>query len=340
MNLEIKRNEVIKFLRKYNLDSKDYKTRVVLAAPAYGNKNELRVYMNGGNVGKIALNKKGITTGISKKYSNKYNGIAPEAVYILEKNSRYSESDRLDSLIDLNYLKYAQEATTTYSVKSANDSDRERAIETLIMDYRNQKYGNAAIDMEIQYSVKDHFGWTRNKQDGHVYPSTMKYRKHEWFNEEFFCDSDDTKSPRVDLMVLNDAGIGFVELKVDNENCENLSSHIRHMNYILSHPDVFISDADRRLSVLTEYHLIEPEMLTNQEKWIRNHQIWCGLMFVGTADKLDGAKRMIKKELSNIQNIKCCFVDISAVRERRLNMKSDIFISKETFISSEYLGER
>ncbi len=341
MDIDKKRKEVIDYLRNYNSESNDYKTKVVLAAPAYGNQNEIRVYMNGGNVGKIAINEHGVTTGIdSKGYSNKHKGNVPDVVHILEKDSGASESKRLDALISKEYLKYAQEATTTYSVKSDNDSDTERTIETLIMDFKNQRYGNAAIDMEMQYSVKNHFGWTRYKQAGCVYLSSMEYKGKTWYNEELFPESTETKSPRVDLMVLNDAGIGFVELKVDNENCDNLSSHISHMNYILSHKDVFIKDVNRRLSVLKDYKLLEKEMEPNIDKWDKTHQIWCGIMFVGRDDKLVEAKQIIKKELRDTHNIKCCFINTNVVKEGKLNLRSDIFVRKEIFVSSDYHGER
>jgi len=342
MNLDEKRRKVIDFLRHYNHENDDYKKWVVLAAPARDKPNKIRVYMNGGDVGKIAINEDGVTIGInSKKYSNKYKGKVPEVVHILEEKSKSIEANRLDALINAEYLKYAEDATIAYSANS-NAADKERTIETLIMDYRNQKCGNAAIDMEMQYSVED-LGWVKEKQkqSGHVYPINMKYKGCEWYNEEPFNDltKAETKSPRVDLMVLNDYGIGFVELKVDNKSCKNLSSHIVHMNYIMSHQDVFIKDVDRRLSVLKEYELLEPEMNNNIEKWKDNPQIWCGILFVGKADKLDGAKQMIKKQ-SNVQNIRFCFVDTSVVMERRLNMSSEVFVSKETFISSSYHGEK
>ena len=311
-----------------------------MTAPAYGNPNEIRVYMNVGNVGKIAINEKSVTTGIkSKQYSNRHKGNVPDIVHVLERDSEYSESDRLDALIDIEYLKYAQEATTTYSVKSNNNSDKERSIETLIMDYRNQRFGNAAIDMEMQYSAKDHFGWTRHKKQGREYLSSMEYRNHTWYNEDYFPDSAETKSPRIDLMILNDEGIGFVELKVDNENCENLSSHIDHMNYILSHQEVFIEDVIRRLSALKEFDLLEEEMQPNIDKWEKNHQIWCGILFVGNEDKLVEAKRMINKELNDNQSIMCRFVGTEVVKESKLDMRSDIFVDKATFVSSDYYGE-
>ena len=139
-----------------------------------------------------------------------------------------------------------QKQDKAYSDK-VNDDDTERTIETLIMDFHNQKCGNAAIDMELQYSIEDHFGWTKIKCPGQNYKSKMVYKNKTWYNEACFDNSKDTKSPRIDLMVLNEDGIGFVELKVDNANCENLGNHIRHMNYILSHKDTFIQDAERRI---------------------------------------------------------------------------------------------
>ena len=53
--LELLRKKTISFLRNYGRDSNDYKGWVVLCAPAYGARNLLRVYMNGGNIGKIAI---------------------------------------------------------------------------------------------------------------------------------------------------------------------------------------------------------------------------------------------------------------------------------------------
>lgn len=340
MKLEEKRKEVIKFLRNYNHDSDDYKKWIVLAAPARSAQGKLRAYMNGGNVGKIALKEGGLTTGIkSKDYSHKCKVKVPEVVNGLDKNSGEGEWKRLEALTNSEYLEYVQEATATYSVKSDKKTDTERTIETLIMDFRNQQlFGNAAIDMEMQYSVKD-FGWTKEKLADHEYRSTMIHRKHEWYNEEVFPDSGETIVPRVDLMVLNDNGIGFVELKVDNENCQNLSSHISHMNYILSHQDVFIKDANRRLSVLKEYELLEPEMNPNIEKWEKDQQIWCGILFVGEKEaKINDAKELVKKE-TDTQSIKFCFADTSVVKGRRLNMRSEAFVSDEEFLSSSYQGE-
>ena len=337
--LELLRKKTISFLRNYGRDSNDYKDWVVLCAPAHGAHNLLRVYMNGGNIGKIAISDKAITTGIrSSDYAHKHKGKIPNIVAILEKDSKSSEEERLGALKDPNYLKYAKEATKAYSAK-VNDNDTERTIETLIMDFHNQKCGNAAIDMELQYSIKDHFGWTKIKCSGQNYKSKMVHRNKTWYNEACFDNSKDTKSPRIDLMVLNEDGIGFVELKVDNANCENLGNHIRHMNYILSHKDTFIQDAERRIGVLKKYGLLEKEMQNNLSSWEKKHNIWCGILFVGSSEHLSGAKVMIKEHLDKVKdNIKCAFVDHNVIKGGKLNLSKENFVSGDAFVEPKYMG--
>ena len=171
--LELLRKKTISYLRNYGRNSNDYKGWVVLCAPAHGADNLLRVYMNGGNIGKIAISDKARTTGISSsEYANKYKGEIPDIVAILKEDSKCSEEQRLEALIDTNYLNYAKEATKKYSNK-ANHKDTERTTETLIMDYHNQESGNAAIDMELQYSIK-HFGWTKTKRPGQNYKPSRR----------------------------------------------------------------------------------------------------------------------------------------------------------------------
>ena len=65
--MEDKLLKTIKYLREYGSSENDYKSRIVLAAPAYGAQNLLRAYMNGGNIGKIALDNSEKTTGIKSK---------------------------------------------------------------------------------------------------------------------------------------------------------------------------------------------------------------------------------------------------------------------------------
>ena len=332
--------QVIKYLREYGITENDYKSRIVLAAPAYGAKNLLRVYMNGGSIGKIALDESEKTTGIkSNSYAHKHKGNIPDIVEMLDPESETDEETRLSAIISDEYLRYAKEATTTYSVKKDDTSDTERTVETMIMDFRNQKSGNAAIDMEMQYSARDHFGWTREKKEGHVYISEMEYKNKIWYNEGLFDDSADTKSPRVDIMILNDDGVGFVELKVDNKNCNNLRSHINHMNYILSHTDVFRADAERRISVLQKYGLLEEEMLPNLKKWNENKRIWCGILFVGNEGHLSEAKQIMAGFNDIIgEDIRCSFIGTDVVKEKKLNLASDSFVTGKVFQSEEYHG--
>lgn len=338
-NLESLRKKTISILRNYGHDSMDYKGWVVLCAPAHGAPDFLRVYMNGGNIGKIAINDKKKTTGIHyEAYAHKHKGKIPDIVATLSKDCKSSEEQRLQTLTDEEYLQYVKHATIAYSRKKDN-SDTERTIETLIMDYRNQKCGNAAIDMELQYSIEEHFGWTKTKRTGCDYKSEMIYRKKTWYNEFYFDNPSDTKSSRIDLMVLNEEGIGFVELKVNNVNCENLGNHISHLNYILSHKGGFISDARRRVDVLDNYGLLEKEMGKNLEYWKEKHNIWCGILFVGGVEHLLEAKDMIKMQLNNINTeIKCAFVNNKVIRKGKLNLSKEIFVPAVSFVQSSYKG--
>ena len=167
----------------------------------------------------------------------------------------------------------------------------------------------------------------------------MVYRNKTWYNEACFDNSKDTKKPRIDLMVLNEDGIGFVELKVDNANCENLGNHIRHMNYILSHKDTFIKDAERRIGVLKKYGLLEKEMQNNLSNWEKKHNIWCGILFVGNSEHLSGAKDMIKEHLDKVKdNIKCAFVDHNVIKGGKLNLSKENFVSGDAFVEPKYMG--
>ena len=332
--------QTIKYLREYGIFENDPKARIVLAAPAHGDKNRLRVYMNGGDIGKIVLEGRKKTIGIdSEEYGNEYKGIIPDSVKVLGEKSGADEDARLDAIVKDEYLKYAQAATTTYAYKSNEKSDKERSVESMIMDFRHQKSGNAAIDMELQYATDDHMGWTKTKQEGHVYISEMKYKGSTWYNEWFFENSKDTKSPRIDLMILNDEGIGLVELKVDNENCGNLRSHINHMKYILAHADVFVKDAERRINVLEKYELLEKEILPNLNKWREHKKIWCGILFVGNEEHLSGAKQKLKEFQDSMGgDIRCSFIGTDIVKSGKLNLASTSFVTVTEFQSKEYNG--
>nr|MCR5452256.1 hypothetical protein [Lachnospiraceae bacterium] len=86
--------------------------------------------------------------------------------------------------------------------------------------------------------------------------------------------------------------------------------------------------------------LFDREGADNTETWENSHQIWCGILFVGNEDKLDEAKKMINIELNDNQSIRCCFVETRVVKEGKLDMRSDVFVNKATFVSPDYSGER
>ena len=333
----------IKKLRAYGIEDEN-QNKIVLAAPAYGTapkfepQHYLRAYMCGGDVGKIALDGSVMTIGIKcEQYAHKYKGIIPEEARILDPSSSATETSRLKAIVSDKYLKYAVAATAAYSLKSDENSEKERLVETMIMDYRYQHSGSAAVDMEMQYSGRDHMGWTRDRKPGCHYVVEREHLGKTWYNEYEFAP-DDTFSPRVDLMVL-DEGIGFVELKVDNENCENLESHINHMRYILTHKDIFAADAERRLDVLNRCGLLENEMLYNLEKWRVTNDIWCGILFVGQQGQVEESKEMIKTYKTQMGNdIKCAFVGLDVIKAHRLKLDSKVFLTTDMFMAEYYKG--
>lgn len=317
--------------RLHELSISSDKDGLVIAAPSYNHKNLLRVYMNGGNVGRIALTARNTTTGISADYRTKYKGHEPEEVKILNKDYDADETKRLKALISKPYLDYCREATGAYSSKSGRNKDRERTIETRIMNPINQKSGSAAIDMEMAYSAVDHFGWTTKEIPG---CAPVHFNKAYRYNNTLSYTEGITVRPRVDLMVLNDQGVGFVELKVDNESCDNLDGHVEHMNYILDHPDKFIEDADRRINVLSKYGLLDEALDGNLEVWRKEKNIWCGILFVGEEkEHRPGAVELVKNlDPTKLGDIKFSFIDRKFIDAKKIDLSSESFKSVGAFI--------
>ena len=111
------------------------------------------------------------------------------------------------------------------------------------------------------------------------------------------------------------------------------------MNYILSHKDTFIQDAERRIGVLKKYGLLEKEMQNNLSNWEKNHNIWCGILFVGSSEHLPEAKSMINDQLDKGNDrIKCAFVGHSVIKNGKLNLSKENFVSVDAFVKPTYTG--
>ena len=129
-----------------------------------------------------------------------------------------------------------------------------------------------------------------------------------------------TRSPRFDLVVYSseDKSIGIVELKVDNENCQNLLGHYEHMCHIASKKE-FVNEMIRRTEILKKYKVIDTDISIASDK-----KVWFGYLFVG-GDEND-SRNKIKKELGSIKDISsdCKFLyvkDVASLKKTGLIYK-------------------
>lgn len=79
-----------------------------------------------------------------------------------------------------------------------------------------------------------------------------KFSKKKKGNQEI------TKRPRFDIITFSKEGIGIIELKVDNENCDNILSHYCHMKHILNNKESktkFVDEIYRRIEYLKEFEI-------------------------------------------------------------------------------------
>ena len=279
--------EVIRVLLNY--ESNGTKP-IVVTGPDFTQKNKLRVYLNGGLIGKISVGK-GKNDLLSSDYKNYANGYADD---LKPKKGK----DTLDTLVSTEYLNAAAFATNNRFMKSNSNSEaeKERNIETqIVTKYMYHPRSNwRVIDMEVQCPKK----WL---DDAKLSPKT-------------------TRSPRFDLVVYSseDKSIGIVELKVDNENCQNLLGHYEHMCHIASKKE-FVNEMIRRTEILKKYKVIDTDISIASDK-----KVWFGYLFVG-GDEND-SRNKIKKELGSIKDISsdCKFLyvkDVASLKKTGLIYK-------------------
>ena len=99
-----------------------------------------------------------------------------------------------------------------------------------------------------------------------------------WFDGNHFGPKT-TKQPRFDIVVLNSDGVGIVELKVNNDNTDNMVSHYEHMEFLLTQKTAqgnFLKEINRRVTILCDNKLVNEEI-----KEFPLDRLWCGFLFVG-----------------------------------------------------------
>lgn len=234
---------------------------VIVVGPDFKDKNKLRVYADGGRIGKIYVGKRNdgkhelISSGYFSHYEKSKNKMDSEENLgkIVTESTNHLET--LKSDIYITQAKIAINKKNGDEERTNDSEPSERHVETSIVKKFMNKDNNknwSVIDMEVEFP-KDFF-------KGHN-----------------FSDGT-TRQPRFDIVVVNNKGIGFLELKVNNKNVDNLESHYEHMLFLLQNPKKFLNEIQRRMRVIKPYNLISESALNAS---LKAKSLWCGFLFVG-----------------------------------------------------------
>lgn len=238
-----------------------------------GGENKLRVYAYGGLAGSIGIGKAGSSL-CNRDYLQKYKGefdidekkqIATWIKTSRSKNKEITGDWVCDVLGSQEYLKIVLKALKTKFSKN-NGSDKERNIQMEILSHRNSnRRGWNIIDVETGITKQ----WV--KKDNSMIETVKK----------------------PDFIVYNNIRreFGIIELKVDNENTENLGEHYTMFHAIYNDPAYFIEELSRRANIMSTYGLADNETYSDSKK------IWFGFLFIGKG--IVGAQNCIKKHLLN-----------------------------------------
>ena len=258
-------NEAIKKLQK--------DPDIIITGPDCSDINKLRVYANGGLIGKIYIGNRsdGSTELISKGYYNKSTKDGDK--FILEKIVE-KQKDPLEILVDDEYIHACKQAVENRFGKKKNDSsvqgEKERHVQTRIVKrFMSQIKDWCTVDMEMECPER-------------------------WVIGNNFS-ANTTKQPRFDMIVLNHDGVGIIELKVNNDNIENLESHYEHMEFFLTNAatqQCFLDEINRRVDILVNNGLLDGSAMD-----FPRDRLWCGFLFVG--GELSDTKKEVVNRLSN-----------------------------------------
>ncbi len=239
---------------------------VTIVGPDYSDKNKLRVYADGARIGKIYVGTKSngkhelISDGYFKHYDASKEHKKGNILETVVKNSR----DNLKTMTKSDYINKAKIAIRQ-KFGDVEGVPSERSVETsIVKEFMNNANVNdwAVIDMEVAFPI-------------------------ERFGGNSFSEKT-TQQPRFDIVVVNNSGIGFLELKVNNENVGNLNSHYEHMEFLLQKPEWFLEEIKRRLKVIKPYNLINESLI---DVALKTENLWCGFLFVG--GDLDKAQNLV-----------------------------------------------
>ncbi len=286
--------------------------KIVIVGPDCSNKNKLRVYNTGGRVARIYVGKRnGKSELMDIEYAKYCKKDANKLKRIIEKAT--TEEQITNTLLSKDYQELSQDAVDHRYGKKAKkeDDDKERNIETQIMKrFMNAENGWIAIDMEVQCPRK----WFENMEYDREIKELVGNKKNKI-----------TKQPKFDIITFSKEGIGIIELKVNNENCDNILSHYCHMKHILKNKDSknkFIEEIETRIDYLIKYGLINKNIIDQYSKQIFSEKkLWCGFLFVGgnKSDSIRIVERLEGKEFINNLKFMYCDNDESKIKILNIN---------------------
>ena len=269
---------------------------IIIVGPDCTDKNKLRVYVNGGLLGKVyaGTHPKGKTELMNEDYDDYFPKTGALRKLIKGANEKGIQNDTLTSpkYLQMGIQAIEERFKKTREAKEEGDNENERRVESrIVKKYMNTTADWAVVDMEVEFSSK-------------MFP-----------NAKFSPET--TKAPRFDLVVIDECGIGIVELKVNNENCTNMTSHYEHMEYVLTHPKIFHDEFVRRIELLKEFELISEKTASSFDDLLQQGDIpiWCGFLFIGGG--LEGAQKIAKvlEKKDRIQDIQFMYHDNDALED-------------------------
>ena len=238
--------------------------------PSMGEKNKLRIYAEGGLYAKIRIagesqNGNDIEL-LSPRYSE-YAGNKSDAFMDYIRSAEKSTDDAMKVILDKKFIDIALECLRKKWKKTTGNPKEKDIQNEIVKNFMMNNSKWKVISQEAQFKGKDFAG-------GDFSPKT-------------------SDKERFDLIVMSDNGLGFVELQVNNENCDNLISHYEHMQYVKNNPKVFLEDVNRRFEVVKRYNLWPQHELD----FFSIEKIWFGFLFINGSK--ESCKTIIKNRLSD-----------------------------------------
>lgn len=276
----IEQERIRRMIKRINEWEYEGSTPFTVLPPSYGEPYLLRVYGFGGLLVKIRY------ANFNKRYRD---------IYMMDKNYPNYLGKESDSLVT--YLSLA-EADSSYAIKlfggendcEIDDQFMELAVKAMKSKWIKKK--QSPKEKSIQASIVSNY--VRNNAKWKVIAQEVQI-KREWFSEGDFTDGT-TETERFDLIVMSDKGLGFVELKVNNENYHNLNSHYEHMQFVRTHPQKFVEEIDKRFELIKEYGVWQEDEYRKYD----NKNIWFGFLFVNGG--LEKCKSIVEKYFEDKQH--------------------------------------